>query len=69
MVLQRDQTAEGQPEQPHFTLRLAKRGGRAGLKDANGDYTTAIPLRHAREPGVIRWERRTETPSATQTPL
>jgi hypothetical protein len=61
MVLQRDQTAEGQPEQPHFTLRLAKRGGRAGLKDAQGDFTTSIPIRHAREPGVIRWERRNDT--------
>ena len=69
MVLQRDQTAEGQPEQPHFTLRLAKRGGRAGLKDAQGDFTTSIPLRHAREPGVIRWERRNDTPSAPATPF
>jgi len=69
MVLQRDQTAEGQPEQPHFTLRLAKRGGRAGLKDANGDFTSTIPLRHAREPGVIRWERRNDTPSAPATPF
>jgi len=69
MVLQRDQTPEGQPEQPHFTLRLAKRGGRAGLKDGNGDFTSTIPLRHAREPGVIRWERRTDTPSANQTPF
>jgi hypothetical protein len=69
MVLQRDQTPEGQPEQPHFTLRLAKRGGRAGLKDAVGDFTTTIPLRHAREPGVIRWERRTETPSEPTTPF
>ena len=69
MVLQRDQTAEGQPDQPHFTLRLAKRGGRAGLKDGNGDFTTTIPLRHAREPGVIRWERRTDTTSATPTPF
>ena len=68
MVLQRDQTAEGQPEAPHFTLRLAKRGGRAGLKDANGDFTTAIPLRHAKEPGVIRWERRNDTTAAPQTP-
>jgi hypothetical protein len=65
MVLQRDQTAEGQPEQPHFTLRLAKRGGRAGLNDAKGDFTTSIGLRHAREPGVIRWERRTDTTPTT----
>lgn len=60
MVLQKDTPAEGQPEQPHFTLRLAKRGGRAGLKDINGDFTTSIPLRHAKEPGVIRWDRRND---------
>jgi hypothetical protein len=65
MVLQRDQTAEGDQEQPHFTLRLAKRGGRAGLKDAKDKFTTTIPLRHAREPGVIRWERRTDTTPTT----
>jgi len=58
MVLQRDQTPEGEPEQPFYTLRLAKRGGRAGLTDDQGKFTTAIPLRHAREEGVIRWERR-----------
>ena len=63
MILQRDPTPEGQDEQPHFSLRLAKRGGRAGLKDALGDFTTAIPIRHAKERGVIRWERRSIDPS------
>ena len=58
MVLQRDATPEGEPEQPFYTLRLAKRGQRAGLKDENGDFTTTIPLRHAKEAGVIRWDRR-----------
>jgi hypothetical protein len=64
MVLQKDTPTEGEQEQPHFTLRLAKRGGRAGLKDAQGDFTTTIPLRHAREPGVIRWERRYDPASS-----
>ena len=69
MVLQKDALPEGETlEQPHFTLRLAKRGGRAGLKDAQGDYTTAIPLRHAREPGVIRWERRYDPTANHSTP-
>ena len=66
MVLQKDPTPEGEQEQPHFTLRLAKRGGRSGATDSNGVFTNVIPLRHAREPGVIRWERRTAT--ATQQP-
>jgi hypothetical protein len=61
MVLQRDATPEGETEQPYYTLRLAKRGQRAGLKDENGDFTTTIPLRHAKEPGVIRWDRRQTT--------
>lgn len=61
MVLQRDATPEGEQEQPYYTLRLAKRGQRAGLKDENGDYTTIIPLRHAKEAGVIRWDRRQTT--------
>ena len=45
MVLQRDQPAEDYtgPEQHHYTLRLAKRGGRAGLKDELGDFTTVRP--------------------------
>lgn len=69
MVLQRDQTPEGEPEQPYYTLRLAKRGGRAGLKDDKGDFTTTIPLRHAKEPGVIRWDRRlTAEPTQTADP-
>jgi hypothetical protein len=69
MVLQRDQTPEGEPEQPLFTLRLAKRGGRAGLTDEQDAFTTAIPLRHSKEPGVIRWERRlAHLPAEQDTP-
>lgn len=70
MVLTKDATAEGQPEQPHYTLRLAKRGGRAGAKDPQtGEYSTTIPLRHSREKGVIRWERRLGDQPAAPEPL
>jgi hypothetical protein len=68
MVLTKDPTAEGMEEQPFYTLRIPKRGGRAGLKDDQGNYTSAIPLRHAREQGRIAWERRTTSPVAPQTP-
>lgn len=69
MVLQKDATPEGQDEQPHYTLRLAKRGGRAGVKDANGDFTRSIPLRHCKIPGVIAWERRNDSESEHGTSL
>jgi hypothetical protein len=68
MVLTKDPTAEGTDEQPFYTLRIPKRGGRAGLKDDQGNYTSAIPLRHAREQGRIAWERRSQSAVATQTP-
>jgi hypothetical protein len=68
MVLTKDPTAEGMDEQPFYTLRIPKRGGRAGLKDDQGNYTSAIPLRHAREQGRIAWERRSQSAVATQTP-
>jgi hypothetical protein len=68
MVLTKDPTAEGMEEQPFYTLRIPKRGGRAGLKDDQGNYTSAIPLRHAREQGRIAWERRSQSAVATQTP-
>jgi hypothetical protein len=66
LVLQKD-TESG--DMPHYNLKLAKRGGRSGVKDLSGNYTRVIPLRHAREPGVIRWERRNDTPSAPATPF
>jgi archaellum biogenesis ATPase FlaH len=70
MVIQKDATAEGQDEQPHYTLRLAKRGGRAGVKDANGDFTRSIPLRHCKIPGVIAWEVRNDSePTASTLPI
>ena len=58
MVLQKDPTPEGQDELPHYTLRLAKRGGRAGVKDDQGQYTRTIPLQHSKVHGRIAWERR-----------
>jgi len=58
MVLTKDPTAEGAEEMPFYTLRIPKRGGRAGLKDDLGNYTSSIPLRHAKEQGRIAWERR-----------
>ena len=32
----------------------------AGLKDAQGDFTRSIPLRHCKIPGVIAWEVRSD---------
>ena len=69
MVLTKDPTAEGMEEQPFYTLRIPKRGGRAGLKDDQGNYTSSIPLRHAREQGRIAWERRSQSTVATQTAI
>jgi RecA-family ATPase len=67
MVLTKDPTAEGAEEQPFYTLRIPKRGGRAGLKDDQGNYTSSIPLRHSREQGRIAWERRSQSTVAPQT--
>jgi len=44
-------------EEPIYKFALTKRRGRAGMKDNNGDFTGEITIRHARERGVIRWER------------
>ena len=57
IVLQKTQDSG---DLPHYDLRLAKRGGRAGVKDPATDaFTRTIPLRHSREAGVVCWERRT----------
>jgi len=70
MVLQKDSTPEGEQEQATYTLRLAKRGGRAGVKDALGDYTRSIRLRHSKKPGVIAWEVRNDSdPIASPSPI
>lgn len=57
MVLQKDPDSG---DMPHYNLRLAKRGGRAGVKDpATDSFTRSVALRHSREAGVVCWERRT----------
>ena len=63
MVLQKDPTPDGAIEQPFYTLRIAKRGGRAGVRDAAGNFTTSIKLRHAKEAGRIAWVKRTDLPA------
>ena len=45
-----------QGEQPIYKFGLTKRRGRAGLKDAEGQFKGEIYIRHAAEKGVIRWE-------------
>lgn len=60
LALIKDPTPEGEEEKPHYSLVAAKRGSRAGLKDDLGNFTRIIKLRHARQPGIIRWERRTD---------
>jgi len=59
-----------QGDQPVYKFGLTKRRGRAGLKDTNGDFAGEIIIRHARSPGVIRWEYAAEgeTTPALQTP-
>lgn len=67
-ILTKDNVPEGQEERPYYHLRLAKRASRAGAKDAFGEYTTAIPIRHAKEHGVIRWDLRNDVESYQDTP-
>lgn len=62
IALLKDPTPEGEDEKPHYTLVAAKRGGRAGLKNDLGEFTRTVKLRHAREPGVVRWEKRPDAP-------
>ena len=45
-----------QGEDPVYKFGLTKRRGRAGLKDAEGQFKGEIHIRHAREKGVVRWE-------------
>jgi len=67
MTLTKDPTPEGEDEQPFYTLKVVKRGGRAGIKDERGQYTVAVPLRHSKTPGRIAWERRNTTSPLPQT--
>lgn len=53
-----------QGDEPIYKFGLTKRRGRAGLKDAEGQYKGEIHIRHAAEKGVIRWEY-SVPPSAT----
>jgi len=55
-------------EEPVFRFGLTKRRNRAGLRDAAGERKGEILLRHAREPGVIRWEYATEADLAGTPP-
>jgi hypothetical protein len=41
-----------QGEQPIYKFGLTKRRGRAGLKDASGEFKGEIYIRHAAEKGV-----------------
>jgi hypothetical protein len=45
-----------QGEEPIYKFGLTKRRGRAGLRDAEGQFKGEIHIRHAAEKGVIRWE-------------
>lgn len=45
-----------QGEAPVFKLSFTKRKARSGMRNALGDYANDIFIRHAREPGQIRWE-------------
>ena len=45
-----------QGEEPIYKFGLTKRRGRAGLKDAEGQFKGEIYIRHAAQKGVIRWE-------------
>lgn len=45
-----------QGDAPVFKLSFTKRKARSGMRNALGDYANDIFIRHAREPGQIRWE-------------
>lgn len=45
-----------QGEAPIFKLSFTKRKARSGMRNVLGDYASEIYIRHAREPGVIKWE-------------
>jgi len=55
-----------QGEEPIYKFGLTKRRGRAGLQDHEDQFKGEIYIRHASEPGVIRWEYSTP-PSQTST--
>lgn len=55
-----------QGDEPIFKFALTKRRGRAGLQDHEDQFKGEIYIRHASEPGVIRWEY-SQPPSQTST--
>lgn len=55
-----------QGDEPIYKFGLTKRRGRAGLRDAEGQFKGEIHIRHAAEKGVIRWEY-SQPPSQTDT--
>ena len=55
-----------QGDEPIYKFGLTKRRGRAGLQDHEDQFKGEIYIRHASEPGVIRWEYSTP-PSQTST--
>jgi hypothetical protein len=55
-----------QGDEPIYKFGLTKRRGRAGLQDHEQQFKGEIYIRHASEPGVIRWEYSTP-PSQTST--
>ena len=56
-----------QGEEPIYKFGLTKRRGRAGLKDADGQFKGEIYIRHAAQKGVIRWEY-SQSPSQVAQP-
>lgn len=49
-------------ELPHFIFKLGKRGTRAGMKDAQGQFTDSLRIRHSKVRGEIKWEINTAPP-------
>ena len=45
-----------QGDEPIFKFGFTKRRGRAGMKNALGDFAGEITIRHSRDKGRIRWE-------------
>lgn len=50
-------------EKPHFVFKLGKRGNRAGMKDAAGNYSDSLRICHSKIRGEIKWEINTSSPN------
>jgi hypothetical protein len=44
------------PELPHFTFKLGKRGTRAGMRGLDNQFTESLRIRHSKVRGEIKWE-------------